>query len=326
MDPAQEQHNDRPSLRPWARWLTRGGMLLLVLSGCFPDEAELTSPVHLPGLDLPMEAVLTSNALAQYLESGRLSAEPQTLPEEPVSESQALELAVAFISHIGREFLPTIERQAGRRVQLDELTPDPRVLIAETPYARLPPGTDYVLRAWSGPAYVFTFSDRSGPAVAMSVSAYAREITVLNGQIIRPVRSGNEFRIVGLDANGNYGVPFSAEDAARAAHATFGLRVSEAPRFVRRGVGWMPFVGSWKLELEDETPVRTANHGVEHTRTVHLEPDGTFSTPISIADPVSVQIQAPGVGTSLGTQLNLKGHPRLGLPRAQILTETQPSG
>jgi hypothetical protein len=194
-------------------------------------------------IDNAVEAVLTPELADEFRDKGYLIASTMTLPADGISEERAVSLATALIGQFVGIFQPTIERQAGRGVWVKELVAEERVIFAETPYQPLHV-SENSLRAWAGPAYIVIFADRFGPAVAVSVSAHARSVKVVDGRLVFPTKHGNEFKLVGIDPSRQYGPVFSAEEAAVDAAGEFGVRVASAPSFVWHGVSWFPTVGA----------------------------------------------------------------------------------
>lgn len=281
------------------RWSSRGGSVLVVgllALGACTDQG--TSPMEPPApiADIALTEAITPD-LALAWDARGPGATPLTQPDNGLSEAEAVGLAVLFVEQLASHFRPTLRRHAGREVSIQDLEPTGNVIFAETPYQSLPAGTMPAAVAAAGPSYLVEFADERGRAAVVSVSAHATHVRAVNGVLQRPPIPGfgNEFRIVGLDEERRYGPTFSPESAVKTAFAVLGVRVSEPPRFVKRGVGWFPTVGSWELTLESPVLVRSGAGEEIQTQTVFLEPLGILTVPVGAGSPVDLSNLVDGL-------------------------------
>lgn len=251
---------DRRIGRPWI-WLT------LALLGCGEMSTE---PDALEGP--PVARALTSEV---SIDAGRLVLPAPTVPEDGISSAQAHSLATAFLRKFGPSIRPFLEEQAGRPLDFDQLLGDPRVIFSDSPYEPVDASAPVHIRAGLGPAYIVLFRDQHGPAVAVSVSVYAEGYDVTpDGSLVLPRTTGNQVRMVGMSGRAGDGSFMAPEEAVQMAFEATGAKIAEAPTFEAWGLGFMPFVGSWRVRLDREIAVRTESGAHRNVREIYVEPDG----------------------------------------------------
>jgi len=175
----------------------------------------------------------------------------------------------------------TLERTAairGRAIDFSSLSAEPNVILAESPYSPLPASVSPALRNAAGASYLVTLRDQSGPAAIVSVSVHSS--VRIDGTGIHSAEGtrGSEFRSWIFSRVGSAEPAISAEDAVLRSFAAFGVRISEPPRFVRRGIEFVPQLGNWRVTFADPIQFRRARgSNTEQAKVVYLTTAGTFA-------------------------------------------------
>lgn len=262
-------------------------------------------------LDLEM---LAGEASVQFAALNSFRSEYLTLPSDGVSESRAVQIATAFVRSSLFPFEESLERQAGRQIDLEGLSASPRVVFAETPYHEPPQHHPTSSRAAVGPKYIVTFEDQLGPAVAVSVSAYVDEFEVdPEGKLVWPRSYGNQFRSVGINPGENRGAPMAPEQAVRAVFERTGARTIAPPMFVWRGAGFAPTIGRWRLRLDRAVSLEMSQGTKLTTDHVYVDGRGNTFAP-------SNQLRRTAVESTDG----ISAHPRSDLGVELVLGNLQP--
>jgi hypothetical protein len=129
----------------------------------------------------------------------------------------------------------------------------------------------------SGSYYILTLGEDGVPKVSLAVSVYATDLLVAGGRIITPQLYGNEFRMVGIPADGAYGSPIPPEVAVKIASEATMARVVAPPVFVTKGVKWFPHFGHWRVELDRMVDVIPMGDGSPiRTKVVYVQRDGSL--------------------------------------------------
>jgi len=264
------RERSRRAKRRWLPAVAAVGAALLgwVCGAC----SEIAGPEPFPSLD----GFLTGAALAAVDHNGRLRIPTPIPPSGAVSSERAAELSVALVETFAPFYEGYAEEGAGRRLDFGNLRLDERVLYMETPFQPTPEAVEISTRALLGPAYLLTFRDAQGPALAVSVSVYTADHWI-EGKILRtPFQTGNQYTMVGLPISGAGGAFIQPELAVELVARASGARVTEVPQLVWRGLSYLKHVGSWRMTLDRDVSVRLADGKQVVRREIYVEPDGSF--------------------------------------------------
>lgn len=198
---------------------------------------------------------------------------------QTIDQTEAVELAKAFLTTFGSHFQDQIDRQHGDHVDLAALTPT-QVTFAEssfTPPARPVP---VHVRNALGPYYIIEFSQAGVPAVSLGLAAWAVDLGRAGGKLLLPKHSGNEFRIHGLPRDGRWNT-LSKADVIHRVETETGRVVIGEPRFITRGPRWVPQLGNWLVDLDEPITVKgTDGSGPRVTRRLALTVERQLALPL----------------------------------------------
>lgn len=266
-----------PPLRAWPWSVALALLFGGVVAAC--SDAEVTSPPASQSSEVlsPVRQVVNSIVFEQLDADGHFVIEPQTGTAAAISQSRALELAVAFMKSYGSQFKTTLERGAGREIDLDALKPMPRVYFAETPYELVAPGLAPGERALVAPAYIVTFSDNRGPAVIMSVSSEALNAYVNDdGVLLWSGEHGNQFRLSGISEVGISSSVSEPEVAAQIAFSRTSAKVAASPQLVWWGRPYAKTHVSWRVILDREVSLRLESGVTVKTHEIFVDRGGSL--------------------------------------------------
>lgn len=198
-----------------------------------------------------------------------------------ISPDTARALAVGYLRLFGAQTMERTRAILGRDIDFVTLAAEERVLLSETPYAPLPADVSPALRNAAGASYLVRLRDKYGQVAVVSVSVHASAIrTDSSGISSKESERGSEFRSWIVPWGGVAEPAISAEAAVVLAYAAFGVRIAHAPRFIRKGIEFVPQLGNWRVQFAEPVQVRRSGTSTaERTDVVYITPQGEFAAP-----------------------------------------------
>src|SRR5262249_4195242 len=125
---------------------------------------------------------LTGNALNAVGGDGRFRVPiVQRHPNVEVTADQASKIATLW-SHTSAPWIrPTLELDRGAPVDPRKVEQCGRIFYADTPYQDLAATASHFVNTIYGPWWLVTLCDGAGPAISMAVSAYSKNLKIVNG-------------------------------------------------------------------------------------------------------------------------------------------------
>jgi hypothetical protein len=202
-----------------------------------------------------------------------------------ITATRAAELAekeVTTFEHFNRSYL---ESQRGAPIDFAALRVEPRIYFAESPYVQdIPADVHPAVRKYTGPYYLVTLSDLTGPVLSVAVSAYDTDVTIVNDRVMLPPYHGGDFRVQAVRVSNGAGLPVSPEHAARIAAQSLGAAISKTPELLLPNSNYVPQYARWRLELDRAVSVRGTRTGrVSSVQTVYVGLGGQLSIPVDDA-------------------------------------------
>ena len=240
---------------------------LALVASCTSDA---TGPSAIPDV----RSYVTPNAL-QFVDSrgAFLLKIPPLDTRYPIIDSvMAGKLADAFLKIV--ETVPGIwvfvETQHQSPLHASDMTRVPRVEFMDSPYEPVSEEVPDRIRREEGPYYVFRYLQKGSSAVTVTVSVYDTHLSIVDGQIVFPPVSGEEFYADGMRPGG-YERPIGPEEAVIVAAKQTGARIDALPILARRGFQYGNQSAKWKLLLDRAVPVQGIQTGTHYsTNTVYV--------------------------------------------------------
>lgn len=178
-------------------------------------------------------AASVTGAAAVALSADGLFPEADTASQTKYPELnrvQANRLAVAWVNQFALLHRSFLTRTRGGSIDFSKLAPCGRSLYAESPF--LPPGEDWPVtaRRLYGPWWLITLCADGRPEVSLAISAWATDLTIVDGRIVFPQSSGNEFVAIGIPVASQGEFPMSPESAVTLVARATGRKVGIVPR------------------------------------------------------------------------------------------------
>lgn len=191
-----------------------------------------------------------------------LGSPPPTLAPQ-VTVANASAFAILWSREFGPLFRELLEGVHGGPIRFDKVAPCGRPLYAVSAFEEPPLEMLPSIRRAFGPWWLITMCDGNTPKVSVAVSAWATELTIVNGQIKFPVNSGAEFYAHGIPVGHSGEYPVSPERAAVSTSRQTGKRVTSAPYLIA-GFNKLGHPGHarWQWRLESPVGVRTDSERV----------------------------------------------------------------
>jgi hypothetical protein len=257
---------------------------ILALSAACSDKPAILSPgnehlaVSLVSRALTPEIAASLNSNGEFVNAG--ASVGSQYPE--ISATQAAALALFWGHNIAPYFYRYLERGHGGPVDFKSLSVCGRTFYARTAISSVPSEIPEPYRRSYGPWFLTTLCDmNSAPAVSVAVSAWATDLAIQNGRLMRPHFSGNEFFGVGIPAGHVGEYPASPETAAALA-ATGGSLVSSIPELIMplntRGA---PQSARWHVRLNEPVSLQSVSSSA-------VTATELFIGPISVDQPALV--------------------------------------
>lgn len=275
--------------------------------------------------DPDIRALVTGAAADSLGPDGRFGGNPDVAASREgvpvVTADRARELAAAFVKSFGPAFHADWVKERGGPIALETLLPSVRVFPLHTAYASVPDvGCHPAYVRLFGSYYLLTLNDGSEQNVRLSVSAQTTDYSIgLNGELIRPSRSGNDVDSDGVRIDGRSRVLLSPEQAVALAAAATGRSVTTVPRLFGRGVQWVATAALWRVTLDAPVTAVRPGGGTVQTQVVYVssEADSRFFVADQV-QPSSSTVTCPKVDENLvehGTE-TITVQIRLGEPTA----------
>lgn len=231
------------------------GIVLTALAGCSTD-AYIAAPQPTAS---EITAAVAGLAASTINAEGKFALQPPPVTLAPqVSAAHAGVLALLWTKEFGPYFRDLLEGTHGGPIRLDRLAPCGRPLYAASAFEEPPLEMLPALRRGLGPLWLITLCEGSTPKVSVSVSAWATELTIVNGLLKFPVNSGGEFYGHGIPLGHSGEYPVSPERAAVSTSRQVGRRVTSVPYLI---AGFNKFghpgYARWQWKLESNVSVQT---------------------------------------------------------------------
>lgn len=259
------------------QWLRSPVMaVLVVVSGC--ERAPTASPTALLPGDL--RPYTTDSLFAQLTPDGRFVLPPPTQEIYPqVTPERAAEIALAWARTFGPHHRGELERQHGRRIDLNVLRVGSPAYYATAAYEPVPPDLHPGRRNAFGPSYLLYLVSSDGtPVLTVGVAAFT-EARVENGTLNYPMRHGRDVVAEGVSQDDGFSLPVSPEEAARIASSASGARAARVPELVMPHRDFAPQYARWKVILDRPVTVRLKSGPVISTREVYVGIRGEVVVP-----------------------------------------------
>ncbi|MGH8527162.1 MAG: hypothetical protein ACREXY_24035, partial [Gammaproteobacteria bacterium] len=279
-------------------------VLAIPLAACHEPERLVLGP--------PPEAELRSAisaSLATSLDPRGQFPHPVQSSRQTIGPARAIELAEAWRNTFAMNLVSAMEKDHGAPIDLQALTHDPRVLLAESPYDIDASSPKPMRKAFSDYFLVNYKSGNGAIILSIAVSAIADDLEIVNGRLRFPKYFGNEFFMLAAPRDRPEGLPFSPERAAVIAHERFSGIVTNVPRLLIRGISppsrarGAPQYAIWSVPLQEQ---KNAGRAVE----VYLGPFGRTLVPTLVQpDSQTVGAAEPNGSTVVVTLRRRSGTP-----------------
>lgn len=255
------------TVRTKAEWRFVVAVACALLSAC--DSA--TGPPALPDV----RRWVTGAALAALDENGHYVFPPASTPTPypVVDEAAARDLAPAYLNTFAHlpDFWGPLELQHGAPIAVSQLGAASRVEYAETPYSTVPDSIPSWLRRSRGSAFLVRMTESGLPAVAVTVSRHAVELTIVNGRVRFPPEAGGEFDVYGMRTSPGFSAPIGPERATQVAAELTGARIAEIPVLLLPSWRFHFTFARWKLVLDrDITVIERQTGTARQTRVLYV--------------------------------------------------------
>lgn len=175
----------------------------------------------------------------------------------------ATQLATAWIRQYAPMVQPFLEETHGSKVDTRSLKTCGRPLYARSAF--VPPAEDVPApyRRPYGPWWLVTYCDGTGtPTVSVAVSAWATDLSVVNGRIQFPAFAGSEFFPLGIPMGHVGEFPSSPEGAVVFAAQETGRRVTSVPDLVMpENTDGPPQAARWHMVLDQPVTLHASKSG-----------------------------------------------------------------
>jgi hypothetical protein len=177
------------------------------------------------------------------------------LRNDVIDEQRAAMLALAFVKTFSGSLEASLQAQRdGAPVRIGQWTAATRVEFADSPYDTLGQSYTAATRRFVGPYFVVRLLDGIEPVASVAVSASSTHLTIVDGKVVYPSESGNEFRILGNPPSQGFLNPISPEEATRLAAQATGAKVTSIPKLLTPDWPFSTLYSRWVLRLE--RPIR----------------------------------------------------------------------
>jgi hypothetical protein len=213
--------------------------------------------------------------------------------EIPVSE--AVRLADAFVLtylgdpanvQVGQERLEaSVIAIHGKPIAFDSIMATDGILYVPSAFAAFPDSMPGSLKRWLGPWFIVPYAERGQIVLTVAVSALNTHVGVHDsGRLRLPAQHGNEFRVAGVPAEGEWTIPLTSESASLAVSRAFNVRPTGTPTPLRVLEPEYPQMVRWRVSLGSEVRVRTLEGDSTTTKELFVvawvPPDGTQAQPM----------------------------------------------
>ncbi len=226
---------------------------MLAFSGC-TSSTESVDPRE------ALLAAVTPELAAEIDVDGRFVL-PEIVDTNPhVSRDDARALAVWASATLAPQLQAYLNQTAHRTVSLSNLTVCGQVW-AEQPNAVIPVTVLPIAHWVWGPQWIVTFCRGRTPTIAISVAAYATNLSLENAPLVLGAPPfgprGDEFLFRGLPLDWQSGVSVTPETAAMLIAKQTGRLVDRVPRLVGpRAPHGLPFSAKWAVHLDRPVTVQ----------------------------------------------------------------------
>jgi len=277
------------SIHSYRKFLTFAGICLIAC-----QERQREAPTSVESVDI--RAMVTPEVAASLTPEGTFtSPTAQSLLGglAVISPERAAELAVEYMTKFGPFISDHVEKHHGAPVDFTQLTAEPQVMLAESPYSALPPSASMPFHRAYGSYYLVRLRNSLAPVVSVAVSVYDGTMGLSpDGPGSSVVAQGNEFRTWVISKTGSGQPSISPEEAVVAAYRAFGELIAERPRFVRAGAEFTPHIGHWRLVLSRPVRLSTgAAQAVESSSVIYLGANGRFGVSTSVQSSKMVRVR-----------------------------------
>ena len=244
--------------------------LITTLAACSAD-----TPTQAAATPSAVRQAVTGAAAAALGNDGRiqLSATPSAGGERELTAQEAVLFTDSWVRHYAPTIRSWLESTHGARLDMRSLTNCGRALYARSAFEPPPKSIPNVYRRVHGPWWLLTYCDADGlPSVSVAISAWATELSMLDGILHFPSVSGTEFVAIGIPLGQVGEYPSSPEAAILKATGQTGARVSEVPELITPlPTEGPPQLARWRVTLERPSSVH-ARSGDRETRELFFGP------------------------------------------------------
>lgn len=244
--------------------------LLALLVACSGDSPTAAAPTP-----SAVRLAVTGAAAAAIGPDGRLrlSQAPADVSERELTVDEALTFADSYLRYFAPMTRSWLEATHGAPLDLRSLKSCGRPLYARSAFEPPPQSIPSVYRRVHGPWWLLTYCDANGsPSVSVAISAWATDLTMVDGKLQFPKISGTEFVVVGIPVGHVGEYPSSPEAAILIAARETGTRISEVPELITPlPTEGPPQLARWRITLEGNALVKTSS-GQRATRELFIGP------------------------------------------------------
>lgn len=182
-------------------------MLVLSLVAC-SDRRELLGLVPPTPTLAQIRSSVVGNAAAHVDQNGQFQLDDPAPSGYPMlSAEEARALARVWVPQFAALHRTWLTKGRGAPIDFKLLTPCDRTMFASSPYEPMPTDVSAPVRRQFGPYWMVTLCAHGDPQVSLAVSAWATDLKIVNGKIVFPTVSGNEFVAIGIRPNHAGGFP-----------------------------------------------------------------------------------------------------------------------
>lgn len=198
-----------------------------------------------------------------------------------ITDTRAVDLAVAFVQQFGRGMRPAFEKAHGGPVDLAALRPT-GVIYGESPFAALPESSEPPKQKLFGPYYLVEMSSNDLKVLSVAVSAYNHDIGLSEGRLQLPPVFGNDFVTNGISRDLPLGVPTSPEVAVKHVATQTGALIDAIPDFQVPSPDFVPQFGRWRITLDRSVSVQAiGTERIVSSRVLYVDYRAAVSIPKS---------------------------------------------